>query len=311
MHVAVVGAGSLGRIYGVHLASVGERVSFVVRESRLSETDGFALQRLNGGRERVELPAPDRVASVPVGVSCVLLAVRTDQIDDALATVLSTAPPVPVVTLTPVLPADLERLEALVGGRVAVAMPTVAGLLEDGVVRYWSFRRSPTLVERRREHLPTLTALVDVLNRSGLGARLSRDVRRRNPATTVTFFPLSLALSLAGSARSLASETELLELAAGGCRETLRLARRLGPIELPAALVARCVRPWWLSRALQLADRAFPRATHFVDQHFGAKLKSQHRRLSEEILALGRTHHVAMPAFGELVARAAERDAST
>ncbi len=304
MHIAVVGAGTLGRIYGVHLACAGERVSFVVRENRLGERDPFVLQRLNGRRQRLELPHPTRVASIPVGVSCVLLAVRTDQIDDALGAVLSSAPPVPVVTLTPALPQDLERLETLVGGRSAVAMPTVAGLLEAGSVRYWSFRRVPTLIERRHEHLPTLEALVAALKRSGLNARLSDDVRRRNPATTITFFPLSLALAVAGGARELSRRPELLALATSACRETLRLARRLGPIELPAAVAARAVRPWWLAGALTLASVVFPRATHFVDEHFGAKLMAQHRRLSEEILELARTHQVRMQAFPELLARA-------
>ncbi len=301
MHVAVVGAGTLGRIYGVHLATAGERVSFVVRPSRLADSEAFALLRLNGDRRYRELPEPRRVSDIPVDASAIVLAVRVEQIDDALAEVLRRAPPVPVISLTPLLGDSLERLERIVGGRTVVAMPSVAGLLEAGVVRYVAFGMLPTLVEHRSEHALTLSALVAALGRSGLSARLSDDVRRRNPATTIAFFPLSLALAAAGGTGALARRRDLLQLAARACRETLALAERIGPVEPAARLAARWSTPRRLALALRLLRRVAPRAARFMERHYGEKLSQQNRVMGEEILALGTREGVAMPSFEALL----------
>ena len=301
MHVAVVGAGALGRLFGVHLATAGERVSFVVRPSRLGRTEPFALLRLNGDRRYRELPEPELVTSVPVDASAIVLAVRAEQIDEALAQVLQSSPPVPVISLTPLLDESLERLERLVGGRTVVAMPAVAGLLESGVVRYVAFRLLPTLVEQRPEHALVLDALTHALLRSGLAARLSEDVRRRNPATTVAFFPLTLALAAAGSAAALARHSDLKELAARACRETLALGRRVGPVEPAAALAARFVTPARLTFALELVRRLAPRAVRFAERHYGDKLVEQNEAMGREILAMGRRHGVSLTAFEELL----------
>jgi hypothetical protein len=257
--------------------------------------------RLNGDRRYRELPEPRRVGDIPVDVSAILLAVRAEQIDDTLAEVLRRSPPVPVISLTPLLPDSLERLESIVGGRTVVAMPAVAGLLEAGVVRYVAFRALPTLIEQRPEHTQTLSALLSALRRSGLSARLSDDVRRRNPATTIAFFPLSLALAAAGDTATLARRRDLLKLAASACRETLVLAQRIGPVEPAARLAARWSTPRRLAIALRLLDRLAPRAARFVQRHYGDKLSEQNRVMGDEILGLGAREGVAMPSFEELL----------
>src|SRR5690349_8276501 len=79
MHVTIVGAGVLGRIYGVRLAAVGAKVSFVVRPARLEERSPFVIEQVNGARRRDEVDHPERVAAIPDDATAVIHAVRFDQ----------------------------------------------------------------------------------------------------------------------------------------------------------------------------------------------------------------------------------------
>ena len=299
MHVALIGAGALGRIYGVHLADAGARVSFVVRPARIYDSEPFVVERRTGDRRQRVIPSPVRVDHVPADASVVLLAVRADQLDRSVESLLTGGPEVPLVALTPLLPLSLARVDAWVGGRCRVAMPTVAAS-DDGspVVRFWSFRAAPTLFERNggsgRE---VVEALVQALVRSGLPAKLSDDVRRRNPATTIAFFPISVAVSRAGGVRELREDRRLLELGARAARETFALAREIGPVTAPAAFVARAIGPSTLRSALGVALAVLPSAAGFIDSHFGSKLSAQHRVLGAEILELARQRGHALPSL--------------
>lgn len=301
MHVAIFGAGALGRVYGVHLADAGERVSFVVRPARLGERTPFVISRRNGDRRRRELEAPARVAEIPRDADAVLLAVRVDQLDAGVEQRVRAGPAVPLVSLTPLLPLSLERVSAWAGGRCAVAMPTLAASERpDGVDEYWAFRAAPSLFEAG---LPEVEALVGALRRSALPARLSRDVRARNPATTMAFFPISVAVSRAGGIERLLADRQLSELGARAARETSVLAARIGPIDPPLRLLLRGVGPRTLRGAFALLGKLLPQATGFVDSHFGTKLGAQHRALGAEILELGRREGVPLPSLERLLGR--------
>lgn len=299
MHVAVVGAGALGRVYGAHLADAGLRVTFVVRESRLNETTPFVIVRRNGDRRRREL-SPTRSASIPGDADVVLLAVRADQLDESIERLLARGPAVPLVSLTPLLPLSLERVSGWARGRVWVAMPSIAASATgDGSDEYWAFRASPTLFEEG----PAVTAeLVSALRRSGLPARLSRDVRTRNPATTAAFFPISVAVSRAGGVAKLLRDSELTELGLSALKETLPLAESLGPIDAPLRLLLRAVGPRSLGAVLRALTRTLPEAAEFVDSHFGDKLGAQHRVLGAEIVELARERRLALPRLERLLA---------
>ena len=65
MRIAIVGAGALGRVYGVRLALAGEDVRFVVRPSRAASPEPFILEQVNGDKERSVLDHPKLVTSVP------------------------------------------------------------------------------------------------------------------------------------------------------------------------------------------------------------------------------------------------------
>src|SRR2546430_513123 len=99
MHVTVVGAGVLGRVYGVRLAAAGERVSFVVRPERAEDAEPFVIEQVNGGHRRDVLDRPDRVVAIPRESTAVLLAVRFDQLARTgapLVDLIAKAPAVPL-----------------------------------------------------------------------------------------------------------------------------------------------------------------------------------------------------------------------
>ena len=302
IHVAVVGAGVLGRIYGVHLETAGARVTFVVRPERVSEREAFVVERLNGDRAVRESVAPRRAEAIPAAADAVLVCVRGEQLDEGLGSVLLRAPNAPVVCLTPLLPRRQAAIAGQLRSRLVVAMPTVAGKLDpDGRVRYWAFDSAPTRIERSELWRARLARLVGRFATSGLAVRLERDVSRKNPATTIAFFPLSVAIGAAGSLDGLSARDDLLDAVGPACRETLALARRLGPVEPAAALGARVSGPFTLRTMVSLLERVAPRATEFVDAHFGQKLDAQHDAFAQEILELAAEHAIEMPGLRRLL----------
>jgi 2-dehydropantoate 2-reductase len=192
-----------------------------------------------------------------------------------------------------------------------IAMPTLAAKLdEDGVVRYWAFGTSPTLIDKSDRWRAVLARLAGRFAAGHLGVRLERDVSKKNPATTIAFFPLSVAISSAGGVRALSEREEIVRMAGSACRESLALARRIGPVEPAAALGAWLAKPAALRGGLALGRRFAPRAIEFVDAHFGDKLEAQHAEFGREILELGREHGVEMPSLARLLASARPRDVS-
>src|SRR5689334_12022345 len=116
MHITVVGAGTLGRIYGQRLTSGGDEVAFLVRSSRAAETSPFIIEQVNGGRRDV-LEKPDRVTAVPPRTQAVIVAVRFDQLNgsSALTEALRGVRGAPIVVLTPILPRQQRAVEQAIG----------------------------------------------------------------------------------------------------------------------------------------------------------------------------------------------------
>lgn len=304
MHVAVIGAGALGRIYGVHLSIGGYPVTFVVRPNRLTETSPFILEQVNGTHSRLSLTDPQRSDTIPEDTTVMLLAVRREQIDDHLEQMLRSAPTVPLVALTPLLPRSQEQIDAVVSGRCYVGLPAVAGDMDErSVVRYFIPRLARTLIEAERGRPPRLVSLLRALNQSGLPSSFAVGVSRRNPATTIAFFPLGVALNQAGTIDALVGDRALLTLALEACTETAELAHHIGPVELPVRALTAVAGPRTLRAALALARRRTPELLGFLESHFGSKLGEQHELMGDEILELGAEQGLRMPRLRELMGR--------
>src|SRR5262245_42224888 len=133
MRISIVGAGTLGRVYGQRLAAVGEDVSFVVRPGRVDDTSPFIIEQVNGTRRRDVVERPARVTAVPSGTEIVILAVRFEQLDGSadLAALLAPARAAPIVVLTPLMPKQRKALFAALGRPITPAMPSVSGYIDE------------------------------------------------------------------------------------------------------------------------------------------------------------------------------------
>lgn len=307
MHVTIVGAGALGRIYGVRLAALGEQVSFVVREARLAETAPFVIERVHADRRRDVIDRPDRVAAVPAKTAAVIVAVRFDQLEGegSVIDVLRGAPPAPIVLLTPLLPKQRAALEQAIGRKVVPGMPSVSGYLDDrDVVRYWLPRVAATLLDEPAGQSPDeirMRAAVEELARridkAGVPAHLARDVAALNVATTVAFFPLIAAIDAGDGIDGVLADKELVASVLDAAKECEALAHELGKVASWAHLLMRFVGPYTLKPGVTLARTVAPEAVKFVEAHFGPKLHAQHLAMGDTILALGRERGRAMPAL--------------
>lgn len=305
MHICVIGAGSLGRVYGLRLAVSGEKVSFLVRPERLSDDTPFVIEQVTGTERRDTIAEPTRVAEIPADADIVLTTVRVDQIDDRLASVLAKAPDIPIVSLTPLLPQDYERLSGMLPtpGNLFAAQAGVVAYERDGLIRYWLPKVSPTLLDSEPAN-ETISALVEALSKAGIPAKLEASVRSSNPATTAAFFPFVLALDAAGGTADAALDRkDILKEAFAAIKETRELANRIGKVAPWAGLLLKFANPLALKMGIRLAQKASPEAVHFVELHFGQKVHEQNIQMGRDIVDLGREHGVGMPAFEGLLKR--------
>ncbi len=316
MHVTVVGAGTLGRVYGLRLAAGGDDVSFVVRPERVAETSPFSAEQVNASHRRDVLERPDRVAAIPMHTRVVLLAVRFDQIASiGISELLRAAPAVPIVVLTPLMPLAKASLEAAIGRRVTPAMPSVSGYLDErDTVRHWIVKVASTLLDQSSMPEPadaarsTLEELAQHLTRAGIPTHLERDVASLNAATTVAFFPLIASINAGGGIDGVLGDKELLATVIDAAKEADTLGSKLGKVASWAHLLTRFVGPYTLKPAVALARRLAPEAVRFVEVHFGPKLHAQHMAMGAAILELGRELGQPTPALERLMERVRARE---
>lgn len=313
MHVAIVGAGALGSVYGVRLAlHGGVDVGFVVRPSRVGSTAPIVIEAVRRG-QREALASPARTDVVPPSADVVLLAVGTEDLD-ALKAPLG-ASEAPIVVLTPMLPQGFARMRSAYGERVFAAMPNIIAYTrrDDGVIRYWAPPTRTLIDEPRAESAgaDAVRALTEALVRAGLRARLTLGVHERNPATTVRFIAIGMALSIAGGVPALRADAALLSLARRACREGARLSPLIGAPEPWASLAPVLAAPWALRAWLGALARLSPEAVFYAEEHFGRKLKAQHRLMVREMIELAQDKGLPHAALDELARRLAGDGAST
>lgn len=327
MHVTVVGAGVLGRIYGARLAADGEEVAFVVRPDRAAETSPFFIEQVNGGDRREVIDHPVRLTEIPEGTDLVIVAVRFHEILPRpgaeggrrgfdLREILRAGGSrrAPVVILTPMLPGQAEALREASGRPIVPSMPGVVGYLnEKGAVRYWIPTATSTLIDEDEggaESRAVIEGLARRLTAIGLPTRLESDVSALNAATTITFFPLIAAIDAGGGIDGVLGDKELMAAVLDSARESEALARKVGKSAAWGIFLMRFVGPFTLKPAVALARGLFPESVRFVESHFGPKLHEQHLAMGESIVELGRANKIEMPSLERLLSMLRLRQAA-
>ena len=309
MHVAIVGKGALGRVYGVRIANRGgASVTFVVRPPGAPSSEPVRITRIDGDGAREAITAPSLDVRIPDHADVVLVAVRVEQLDDRLDALLDGSKEVPVVVLTPMLPKDLDRLTQRHGPRLRAGMPgVVAYMKSDGrpsaQCRYWLPKVAPTLLDAAPPVPPAVTELVQALVAAGFGGHLELGVHESNPATTLSFIPLAMGVDAAGGVDPLLADRLLLRTALDAVQEGLVLARRVGKTPAWLDLITRFAGPTTLKLGIGFVRSRSPETLTYIDEHFGRKLHAQNLVMAREIVELAREKGTSATALGDLLGR--------
>jgi ketopantoate reductase len=301
--VTIVGAGALGSVYGARLARFGGcDVAVVGRTAAPPATR--RLERVEDG-EVTEWSLPARTTKAARDTDVIIVFVRSEQLGDPLVRALDGT--APVVVMTPLMPADHDRLAASLPGRVVPAMPSVVAYENDAAaIRYWLPAAATTLVDARSPSGAEVE-LVTRLDRAGIRTKIADGVLARDVATTVSFIPLAMALDVAGRIDALLSDDALLSLAMRAAREGRELGRTVGKAEIWASTLLRFVGPRLLPLGVKLARSRAPEAVAYVEQHFGRKLHAQNVAMAAEMVDLASQKGTSNEALRELLARLQER----
>jgi 2-dehydropantoate 2-reductase len=308
MHVAILGAGALGSVYGARLATLGGcEVSIVARAAgpagrvRLERVGG----REGGAAEIIEWMTPARGDRVSIEADTIIVCVRYEHLAPVAARI--GAGTAAVVVMTPMMPKDHARLTGALPGRVLVGMPSVAAYRNDaGVIRYWLPRAATTLVDASPPP-GSAARLVSHLERAGIRAKVESNVLARNVATTISFVPLAVALDVAGGIDSLLRDDSLLALALDSAEEAQALARAIGKPVAWASLLTRFVGRFALSVGVRAARSRAPEAVHYVEEHFGRKRRAQNVAMAQAIVELAKERRARSDALAKLCQRLIDR----
>ena len=249
MHIAIVGAGALGAVYGLRLALVANHdVTFVVRAARAKQNAPLSIQRIDGDAEHHEIEKPTYATEIPQGADVVIVTVHQDQLDDDLIALLKSSSghtTAPIVMLSPMFERDLSMLTNVLGPRIFPAMASVVSYDKNGTFRYWLPRAATTAIEFAQAP-PPIGELVQAIAAAGISAKLDTRVLAQNVATTVSFMPVVMGMDIAGGIDALMSDKKLRTLAIDSVDEAGKLAKVVGEPAAWANLLLHFIGPFTL-----------------------------------------------------------------
>jgi ketopantoate reductase len=317
MKIAVLGVGALGSVYALRLSHVAP-VTLVVRSLERAPQIIHGEKLVGAAPNGDARTSPPAMTTIPEDADVVLVTVRVDQLEGALAETLATAAGPSdriVVVLTPLLPQRLVDMRAALGDRLVVGMPGVISYEPDPEatpterrVRYWTPRSSPTVLEDRAEGDPRrekIHALCEAMRAAQLPCELSRTVAGTNAATTIAFFPILTGIAAAGgSIERMLEEKRLLELGLAASKETRALAKYVGELPSWASLFFGFMSPWTVRAGIKLGRSRAPESITFLEKHFGTKLVGQNAAIFREIEALAAERGLKIDALRTLAEKA-------
>lgn len=307
MHVAIVGAGALGRVYGVRLAKHSLcDVTLIVRQN--ATLGAIRVERIDGDRQIDVWEKPVAAVAVPDDTDVIVVTVRAEQLDASLDAVLETTR-APIVVLTPMLPHDFERLRSKYGARLRAGMAGAVGYVnEAGTCRYWLPSRGATLIDeapadKSSPETGGVANLVRALAEAGIPARLELGVHEQNPATTVVIAPFSMGIDAGGSIDGLLHDDGLLKLTLAAVQEGLSLSTRIGA----SASWLKGLMPYVGKRMLRIGasivKSQWPEVLAYVEAHFGRKLHVQNIAMGRAIVELADDKGMSHKAIAALLAQ--------
>jgi ketopantoate reductase len=290
MRVLIVGAGAVGRVLGRSLeASKTNEVTYYVRAGRKAALAQLKLLDGKTGELHVrERPAAVEPSDPLPHVDTVVLAVRGDQLDEAL-TVVDRLPGDARIASAAATLDGLERLRARFAGRPAVeVVPLFLAYPEGDVLRWWNPPLARTLVTWERDPGARAFAeeLAGALDDGGLPARAVGSIAVAHDALLAAGMPLVASWELAGwNLDGLARDGELRRLAARGLSDAVG-ALGGGRGVVAASLLGRAAEPL-VAALLRAAPYLIPRDAQQMWRVHGPKIAGQTRALIDRLVARG------------------------
>lgn len=177
--VLMVGAGSVGGFFGVHLAKQNPNVSFLLRPKTLAavKTRGLIVKSATGdltvhppaASDPRELPRPDLIilANKVYDLDEVVRQIQTVMTDRTVILTLQNG-----VDVEDRLLAILQR-DCVVGGVAYI----YSKIVEPGVIEHYK-RGAIVIGELMGQESPRVLAIAELFKQSGLPCQLSKDIRR-------------------------------------------------------------------------------------------------------------------------------------
>ncbi len=281
MHVAVLGAGALGRAYAATLSRTGCKLTLVTRHGEESSSFWATQVGLWTRRWSVEVSVS---TSLP-DCDAVLVTVRAENVDQELLRRLGDCD-APAIVLTPVM----SEQTAARWQELPRAYGAMASLLSEAHGQDVEFLVPPvsrTLVSADAQTEPGVVELVRRLKRAGVGTKFVRHLERDARATNLAFFPLQMAAAAVPDMGQWPARRDVLAALAGAQTEARRLAAELGRPDLGVRVLAWiCSSAWRLAWLLRLAPVLSPFVFGFLQHHFGQKLPAQTALFTSEVRQL-------------------------
>jgi ketopantoate reductase len=287
MRVLIVGAGCVGSVLARFLEAVkSNEVTYYVRAGRRAQLPRIKLLDGRSGelhvRERPTLIEPDQR---PPAVDTVILAVRGDQLDEAML-VIPRLPPTTRICTVSSGHDDLKRLRERFPDRAVVQLQPMFFAFPDGdAIRWWNPPLARTLVSWENDDAARAFAdeLVHDLVAGGLPTRAVRTIEKTRQALLAAFTPVLAGWELAGwDAAELARNPELRKLLANAIQEALR--------GLPTSARLFGFVPRFLYQTAMRAAPLLPSDTKEMWRVHGPKIASQTRQEIDALVTQSAGH---------------------
>ncbi|HKA90092.1 MAG TPA: 2-dehydropantoate 2-reductase N-terminal domain-containing protein [Haliangiales bacterium] len=313
MKVLIVGAGSVGQVYGRHFQLGGADVAFLVKEKHAEEARrGFTLYALKeSGRTPLRFEGFEVLTALDGRKwDAILLAVSSPAIRGAwLDELARRSGDATIVMLQPGLTDHAHVAERVGQGRLvsgligfmAYSAPLPGEKVPEPGTAYWFPPLAPCPFSGPPERV---APVVETLARGGFPAKAHRDVQGELAFKGAVFETYVLALECAGwRFAELRRDRELVRLGARAAREVASLAEKVQGRKAPAALML--AGPLGVRMGMRVVSHLAPFDLEtFFKVHF-TKVAEQTREMFETYASLAARHGVATPALEALRQRIA------
>ncbi len=282
----MVGAGAVGALLTRFLeVTKANEVTYYVRKGRKATLTRVKLLDARSGELHVrERPLAIEPHQVLPAADTVILAVRADQLDEALDVVARIPFEARIASASAGMD-DLQRIRARFPGRPVVQiMPMFKAYPDGDAIKWWNppFARTIITWEGDDAAKPFADELAKDLSAGGLASKALRSVGRARDAVLAAGMPLLAALELAGwDFGAWSNDAELRGLASAGVREGVgAVAPNLGRLFGLAPKVV-------LSTVLKAAPRMAGKDLLDMWRVHGPKIAGQTRQLLDALIVRG------------------------